>query len=178
MGYYDYDKDDGHVEEVSGSGGRTVLGVMQGIVAVLVRLLGMGLILVGLGIGVSVVLEAWALYKAPERIERFAVAIEQGSNIDSAFSSLARQAASEATGQQEPAEADSASSAGADGATGAASKAASPAAAMASARSGGFRLSYFAAWAIVLALMLVVGMLAMSAASTGARLALAYGRAN
>ena len=33
--------------------------------------------LVGLGIGISVVLEAWALYKAPERIERFAVAIEE-----------------------------------------------------------------------------------------------------
>ena len=166
MGYYDHDDEDGagRSAAVRPGLGERILGVIQGIVAVLVRLLGMGLVLVGLGIGISVVLEAWALYKAPDRIERFAEAIEQGSNIDSAFSSLASDAAREFGVEQStqardvPASTDGRSAPAAGGRS-----------------SNDLRLSYFAAWVIVLGLMLVVGMLAMSAASTGARLALAYG---
>jgi hypothetical protein len=124
-------------------------------------LLGLGLILIGLGIGISVVLEAWALYKTPERIERFAIAIEQGSQIDKVFRSVASQAVDEA---------DSASGLAPAGSSAAPGATVSGEPARAS--SAGFRLSYFAAWAIVLALMLVVGTLAMSAAATGAKLAL------
>ena len=148
MGYYD------HEPETIAQGERSappasVFGTIQGLLNVLIRLLGLGLIVVGLGIGVSVVLEAWALYKAPERIERFAAAIERGSNIDLAFRSVAQEAANEVNAEE--------------GQSGTADR---PAA------GGKFRLSYFAAWAVVLVLMLVVGTLAMSAAATGARLAL------
>ena len=155
MGYYDYDNP-GEGQAARAAPARGVLGTLQAIVALLVRLLGMGLIGIGLAIGISIVLEAWELYKAPERIDRFAVAIEQGSNIDSAFRSLADKASEEAAGEAGEANSEGQRRARAAASTG----------------PGGFRLSYFAAWVIVLALMLVVGMLAMSAASTGARLAL------
>ena len=149
MGYYDYDGESEAGARPEGT--RGVLGAMQAVLGICVRLLGLGLILIGLAIGVSVVLEAWALYKTPERIERFAVAIEQGSNIDSSFRSVAQAAAAEVTTE--------------DGQANSEAGARRP-------NNGGFRLSYFAAWAITLVLMLVVGSLAMSAVATGAKLSL------
>lgn len=149
MGYYDHEPASVDQRERSAPP-NSVFGVVQGLLNVCIRLLGLGLIVVGLGIGVSVVLEAWALYKKPERIERFAVAIEQGSNIDLAFRSVAQEAAQEVNAEE--------------------GRSAAP---VRSAAGGKFRLSYFAAWAVVLVLMLVVGTLAMSAAATGAKLALA-----
>lgn len=51
------------------------------VITIIVRLLGMVVLLVGLYIGIKVVFEAWHLYEEPQRIERFAKAIEQGSNL-------------------------------------------------------------------------------------------------
>ena len=55
---------------------------MERVVTILVRLLGMAVLVVGIGAGVLVIYEAWQLYREPQRIDRFAVAIEQGSNLD------------------------------------------------------------------------------------------------
>lgn len=109
-----------------------------------VRAVGVAVLLVGLWAGVKVILEAWALYEQPQRIERLAGAIQQGSNIDGVLGSLAAP-------EDGAAEADAA---------------AAPRA------GGGFRLSYFAAWFIALLLMFVIGSLAMAAITTGGRLAL------
>ncbi len=47
-----------------------------------VRLVGVVLLLFGFWTAMQVVVEAWNLYEDPSRVERFAVAIDQGSNID------------------------------------------------------------------------------------------------
>ncbi len=50
--------------------------------AFVVRAIGLILLLFGLWLSLEVLNEAWQLYHEPQRIERFAEAIEQGSNID------------------------------------------------------------------------------------------------
>ena len=114
----------------------------------LVRLVGVVVLFVGLWAGIKVILEAWALYEQPQRIESFASAIQAGSNLDGLIGNVA---ASETAGATEG-----------EGAT--AAKRADP--------GGTFRLSYFAAWFIVLLLVFVIGSLAMTAITTGGRLAL------
>lgn len=44
--------------------------------------------IVGLWIGLKAINEAWGLYKEPQNIERFALAIEKGSNLDKSLSSI------------------------------------------------------------------------------------------
>jgi len=61
--------------------GRNILGF-------LVRLLGFFLLLAGLWVALQVLLTAKNLYEHPENIERFAVAIEKGSNIDKTLAPL------------------------------------------------------------------------------------------
>ena len=78
MGYSDYD-------DAEPAGSRTTLTVLHGATSLMVRLAGLALLSVGLWAGVSVILEAWSLYKDPLRIERFASAIEEGSNLDRLF---------------------------------------------------------------------------------------------
>ena len=51
----------------------------------LARGLGLVLVLAGLVTVTFIMMEAWALYKYPERIEVIAVAVEKGSNIDKAL---------------------------------------------------------------------------------------------
>ena len=50
-------------------------------VAIAVRIVGVFILLVGLWSAVTVIQEAWRLYREPDRIERLAAAIEQGSRI-------------------------------------------------------------------------------------------------
>jgi hypothetical protein len=50
--------------------------------SIVVRLLGMVMLLIGLFVGIKVIFQAWDLYKEPQNIERFADAIEQGSDLD------------------------------------------------------------------------------------------------
>lgn len=64
----------------------------------LVRLVGVVLLLFGFWTAIQVVIEAWSLYEDPSRVERFAVAIDQGSNIDR----LLNPELSESGGQSEP----------------------------------------------------------------------------
>jgi hypothetical protein len=106
-----------------------------------VRAVGLIVLFVGLWVGIKVILEAWALYEEPQRIVRFADAIQKHSNIDGVLSSL--------TSEQQAA-VDSAQAV----------------------EGGSFRLSYFAAWFIVLLLILVVGLVSMSAITTGGQLTL------
>lgn len=47
-----------------------------------IRIIGLLLLLVGLWIALRVISEAWGLYQAPHHVERFAVAVESGSNVD------------------------------------------------------------------------------------------------
>ncbi len=119
------------------------LGIIQQLLAVLVRLLGLCFLVVGIGAAVVILHEAWMLYQEPQRIDRFALAIEQGSNLDKIFTL----SGAEAEGEAETA-------------------AAAPDA------SANLRLSYFAGWFLVLLMMLVASIVAISAVSAGGRLVL------
>ena len=112
---------------------------------IMVRLLGVVILIVGLVVGLRVVDEAWGLYQDPSRIERFADAINSASNLDAQISAALPTAVTDAGDQGN-------SDAG---------QAQPP-----------FRLSYFLAWLIGPILMLIVSSIAMSAVSTGGRLAL------
>ena len=144
MGYYDHDEDPAPT-------GRDGLSTAQQVLAICVRLLGVVVLVAGAWTAVIVITEAWGLYREPERIERFAAAIERGSNLDQAFAPRRRSASggreddSPAVAQQR-----SETTAGYDS----------------------VRLSYFVGWLVALGLMLVLGILAMSAISTGGQLAL------
>ena len=141
MGYYDNDPDPDSDPD-SGETPRGALGVARELFGLCATLAGVVLLLAGLLAGVRVILEAWTLYNEPQRIERLATAIEQGSNLDRSFISVARESSPD-----------------------------QPAAAATPAGTS-LRLSYFAAWFIALMLLVVIGGLAMSAVSVGGRLAL------
>lgn len=122
----------------------------RGIMSVVVRLLGLTLLLAGLWIAFHVLLEAYHLYQEPQRIERFAVAIEKGSNIDKSLvtfrdSTLADE--DETTGTKSLRE----------------ETMQSP---------GNVRVSYFFAWMIVLLLLLLIGRISLAAIKTGGELVL------
>jgi hypothetical protein len=94
------------------------------------------------------------LYQEPTRIERFAVAIERGSNLDKIFALSGGEA----------------DKAGAQGDEAGVSE--GQAAAPQTESSKNLRLSYFAGWFLVLLLMLVASIVAISAVSAGGRLVL------
>jgi len=124
--------------------------VGRGIMSVFVRLLGLTLLLAGIWIAFHVLLEAYHLYQEPQRIERFAVAIEKGSNIDKSLVSFRDSAPGdedEATGTQSLREETTRSS-------------------------GNVRVSYFFAWMIVLLLLLLIGRISLAAIKTGGELVL------
>tara|TARA_R110002111_G_scaffold33614_3_gene67351 strand:+ start:134 stop:586 length:453 start_codon:yes stop_codon:yes gene_type:complete len=58
------------------------------LLSIIVRLFGLTLLIIGLFIGIKVIFEAWHLYEEPQRIERFADAIEHGSNLDSLLATI------------------------------------------------------------------------------------------
>ncbi|RLA01821.1 MAG: hypothetical protein DRQ42_02235, partial [Gammaproteobacteria bacterium] len=95
-----------------------------------------------------VIFEAWNLYNEPQRIERFADAIEHGSHLDSLLSSFTEKSPSN--------EVD-------DGQTWQQKK---------EQQSESIRVTYFLAWFIAIILLMVVGALASSAIKTGGQLAL------
>ncbi len=135
MGYADHDPPP-HDEEP-----REALGAVRAGLSLGVRLLGVVLLLAGLWAGLAVLLEGWALYREPARIERLAAAVEQGSHLDATLAAATT----------------SAETAPAGGGAG---------------EEAGLRLSYFAAWLLALALLVVIGSLAMAAVGAGTRLAL------
>lgn len=124
------------------------LSIFQQLLAMLVRLLGLAFLIIGIGAAVMILREAWTLYQEPARIERFADAIERGSNLDKIFALPAEERA-ESTAEGE-------ATGGADAPAGRTD----------------FRPSYFASWFLVLLLMLVGSIVAISAVSAGGRLVL------
>ncbi len=111
-----------------------------------VRVVGVAVLLVGMWAGIRIIYEAVSLYQEPARIERFAEAIQEGSNIDTSLSNVIDKALdNNATQESESAN---------------------------KGQSDGLRVSYFAAWLITLLLMFVIGTLAMTAITTGGQLVL------
>ena len=127
--------------------GRNIMGFF-------VRLLGFILLLAGLWVALQVLLTAKNLYEHPENIERFAVAIEKGSNIDKTLAPIRDSLMVDSdTGngvkqyndtEQRPAT------------TGA----------------GDIRVSYFFAWVIALLLLLLIARISLTAIKTGGELVL------
>ncbi|TDJ16869.1 MAG: hypothetical protein E2O65_09230 [Gammaproteobacteria bacterium] len=133
------------------------LAIFQQLLAVLVRLMGLCFLVVGIGAAVIILREAWTLYQEPERIERFAIAIEHGSNLDKIFALNGGETSGNAgTGDQGQAAADASAQPATSGTE----------------RSATFRPSYFAGWFLVLLLMLVASITAIAAVSAGGRLVL------
>ena len=127
--------------------GRNILGF-------LVRLLGFFLLLAGLWVALQVLLTAKDLYEHPENIERFAVAIEKGSNIDKTLAPIrdslmvgsdTRNGVKQYNDtEQRPA----------------------------TVGAGDIRVSYFFAWVIVLLLLLLIARISLTAIKTGGELVL------
>ena len=88
MGYHDLDQASAQAPAEAPS--LSWLDVTQGALGIIVRLTGIGLLAVGLWVGVEVVVEAWALYRDPARIQVFADALERGMNIDAMMAELTR----------------------------------------------------------------------------------------
>ncbi len=127
-----------------------IAGVGQGVMALVVRFIGLFLLLAGLWVALQVLLEALELYRDPRRIERFAEAIEQGSNIDKSLVSFRNEIITEETGEP-------------------AGENAVPQSALPSAN---IRVSYFFAWMIVLLLLLLIARISLAAIKTGGELVL------
>jgi len=116
--------------------------------SIVVRLLGLLMLIIGLYVGIKVIFEAWNLYDEPQRIERFADAIEQGSHLDSLLSSFTeKETSNDANDVQawQPKH---------------------------ERQKESIRVTYFLAWFIAIILLMVVGSLDSSAIKTGGQLAL------
>lgn len=112
-----------------------------------VRLMGVFMLIVGLWMGVKVIVEVWALYRSPQHIERFADAIDQGSNLDKVLASFTSTRPKKSSHDEN-----------------------------ATVKTQGdkqaIRVSYFLAWIIVILLLMLIGRLALGAIKTGGELAL------
>jgi disulfide bond formation protein DsbB len=117
------------------------------LLSILVRSLGLIMLIIGLYIGIKVIFEAWKLYEEPQRIERLADAIDNGSHLDNAISSITSSAL-----DVKPSD-DSVR-------------------AQVSNADDSLRVSYFLAWFLAVLLLLIISGLAMSAIKTGGQLAL------
>ena len=124
-----------------------------------VRACGFVLLSVGLWIALAVIAEAWSLYQEPQKVERFALAIEQGSHLDRA---LANTTSGRALASEEDAPAELGARARVSPATGAADNP----------EGASFRLSYFIAWILIILLLMLIGRLAIAAVKTGGELVL------
>jgi len=127
--------------------GRNIMGFI-------VRMIGMFLLLAGLYVAIQVLLTALDLYEHPEQIERFAVAIEKGSNIDKSLAPI-----------RDGLIADNDSDNGVQ-------QYAETGKRPASASANNIRLSYFFAWVIVLLLLLLIARISLTAIKTGGELVL------
>ena len=124
-------------------------------ISVVVRMVGLFLLFVGLWVAVQVLQEALDLYRNPGNIERLAVAIEQGSNIDKSIIPLKESLEDEEETNSMSSEQTSMD----DTLSHETSR-------------GEFRLSYFIAWVIAILLLLLIARIALAAIKTGGELAL------
>ena len=126
----------------------------RNIMSFVVRILGMFLLLAGLWVALQVLLTALDLYEHPEQIERFAVAIEEGSNIDKSLAPIRDSLIvnnDSGNGVQQYTETEKRPS---------------------SASKNNIRLSYFFAWVIALLLLLLSARISLTAIKTGGELVL------
>ena len=127
--------------------GRNVMGFF-------VRLLGFILLLAGLWVALQVLITAKDLYEHPENIERFAVAIEKGSNIDKTLAPIRDSLMVDSdTGNGVKQYNDTEKRPATVGA-------------------GDIRVSYFFAWVIALLLLLLIARISLTAIKTGGELVL------
>lgn len=122
------------------------------ILSIIVRLCGLILLFIGLWIAIQVFNEALALYKDPGNIERVAVAIENGSNIDKSLAPLKQ------TLMGDDLEPD-------------ASIAQTKTSATINSKNN-MRVSYFIAWVVQLLLLILLARISLMAVKTGGELAL------
>ncbi len=115
------------------------------ILSIIVRMCGLLLLFIGLWIAIQVFNEALSLYKDPANIERVAIAIETGSNIDKSIAPIRDSLLGENTEGSET---------------------------NAKENSNGIRLSYFIAWVVNLLLLLLLARISLAAIKTGGELAL------
>lgn len=134
--------------------------ISKGIMAIFVRILGFILLLAGLWVAFEVLFEAWDLYQQPEKIERFARAIEKGSNIDKSLVTLR----------------DSVVAAPAEETTGADTQESirpyEETRNSTQASGDNVRVSYFLAWVIAILLLLLIARIALGVIKTGGELVL------
>ncbi len=145
MGYYDREEHSAAPEPIDYNG-------LTQFTSIFVRLVGVILLLVGLWVSLKVIVEAWDLYRNPDHIERFAVAIERGSNLDKTVAAVtAPRSASRVTRDAGEGQAEEIT----------------PAPVIPT-----LRLSYFLSWGIAILLLLLIGRLALASVKTGGELAL------
>ncbi len=117
-----------------------------------IRGVGLLVMMIGFLVAMTVIREAWALYKTPHHVARLADAIEKGSNLDrvlSPFTSAKPKIADERLELHPAVEP-----------------------AMPDTLSETFRITYFIAWIIVLVILSLIGRIAIAAIKTGGELAL------
>jgi len=115
----------------------------QDILSIIVRMCGLLLLFIGMWIAIQVFNEALSLYRDPTNIERMAIAIEAGSNIDKSIAPIRDSILGEDEAKPKP-----------------------------EASADEFRISYFIAWVIELLLLLLLARIAIMAVKTGGELAL------
>lgn len=125
------------------------------VMSIIVRFAGLILLFAGLWIAFQVLTEALKLYNDPERIERFAVAIEKGSNIDKTLVSIQDTVIDDSPVLED------------DSPVASNAKTASE-----RKSSNDIRISYFLAWIIVLLLLLMIARISLSAMKIGGELVL------
>ncbi len=115
------------------------------VLSIVVRMCGLLLLFIGLWIATQVFNEALSLYKDPANIERVAIAIEAGSNIDKSIAPIRDSllGVNEADSETKIEE-----------------------------KSNGIRISYFIAWVVDLLLLLLLARISLAAIKTGGELAL------
>jgi len=126
----------------------------RNIMSFIVRILGMFLLLAGLWVALQVLLTAQDLYEHPENIERFAIAIEKGSNIDKTLAPI-----------RDSLMVDSDSGNGVKQYNDTEQR-------PATAGAGDIHVSYFFAWVIALLLLLLIARISLTAIKTGGELVL------
>lgn len=122
------------------------------VLSIIVRLCGLALLFIGLWIAIQVFNEALSLYKDPSNIERVAVAIEEGSNIDKSLAPLKQTLMGE-EGELETGVVQAKTAAVAND-------------------KNNIRISYFIAWVVDLLLLILLARIALMAVKTGGELAL------
>ncbi len=140
---YKFDNKNEKETETNSTTASALNDTSQDIFSIVVRMCGLLLLFIGMWIAIQVFNEALSLYRDPTNVERMAIAIEAGSNIDKSIVPIRNSLLDEEGAIQN-------SEASADG----------------------FRISYFIAWVIDLLLLLLLARIAIMAIKTGGELAL------